>query len=88
MQAGPEPAAAEAAPAKEPQTKAELYKELKSNHKNTLHLVAALLHDRDLRTALRQIEFGCQHIHAEYKCLPGQPKGWRGQPRIRSKKTQ
>ena len=87
MQAGPEPAAAEAAPAKEPQTKAELYKELKSNHKNTLHLVAALLHDRDLRTALRQIEFGCQHIHAEYNAFLANQKDGEDSRALDPKKT-
>ena len=40
--------------------------ELKSEHKNTMRLVAALLHDRDLRIELKQIQLGSGPMHAEY----------------------
>eukprot|EP00439_Symbiodinium_sp_Y106_P014823 s7544_g2.t1 len=56
-----EPAAAQA----EPKTKGELLMQLKIQHKNTMRLVAALLHDRDLRVELKQIQLGSGPLHAE-----------------------
>ncbi|CAE7252162.1 unnamed protein product, partial [Symbiodinium microadriaticum] len=50
----------------DPKTKGELLMELKSQHKNTIRLVAALLHDRDLRLQLRQIQYGASPLHREY----------------------
>ncbi|CAE7678218.1 unnamed protein product [Symbiodinium sp. CCMP2592] len=50
-----------------PKTKGELLMELKSQHKNTMRLVAALLHDRDLRLQLRQIQWGASPLYGEYR---------------------
>ena len=64
-----------AAPA-EPKTKGELLVQLKSEHKNTMRLVAALLHDRDLRVELKQIQLGSGPLHAEYRAfLKNQTEG-------------
>ena len=53
--------------------------ELKSQHKNTIRLVAALLHDRDLRLQLRQIQYGASPLHREYvNFLSNQKQGQDG----------
>ena len=50
--------------------------QLKIQHKNTMRLVAALLHDRDLRVELKQIQLGSGPLHAEYRAfLKNQTEG-------------